>query len=256
MLNFSKLLRNLSRAIRTNYHFINNKKISLRHLGYGQLSNERAIEMKNSLNQQINLFKKSGRETFIFLEIGSYLGESLETYGEILSEKLDDNYLMISVDPYGLYLKKSMNMIYMYFINNISKTKFKNNFTHLRMESKKAYNILNKLSIKLDFCYIDGSHYYKDIKFEIENFNNILINSSNYKGFMCGDDCEIGYDDLIKKVDSNKVDELLLNCENLDFIKNFDNKNINFHPGVTRAIKESLFPIKITSSGFWYKSTS
>lgn len=256
MLNISKLLRNLSRAIRTNYHFINNKKISLRHLGYGQLSKERAIEMKNSLNQQINLFKKSGRETFIFLEIGSYLGESLETYGEILSEKLDDNYLMISVDPYGLYLKKSMNMIYMYFINNISKTKFKNNFTHLRMEAKKAYNILNKLSIKLDFCYIDGSHYYKDIKFEIENFNNILINSSNYKGFMCGDDCEIGYDDLIKKVDSNKVDELLLNCENLDFIKNFDNKNINFHPGVTRAIKESLFPIKITSSGFWYKSTS
>ena len=256
MLNISKLLRNLSRAIRTNYHFINNKKISLRHLGYGQLSKERAIEMKNSLNQQINLFKKSGRETFIFLEIGSYLGESLETYGEILSEKLDDNYLMISVDPYGLYLKKSMNMIYMYFINNISKTKFKNNFTHLRMEAKKAYNILNKLSIKLDFCYIDGSHYYEDIKFEIENFNNILINSSNYKGFMCGDDCEIGYDDLIKKVDSNKVDELLLNCENLDFIKNFDNKNINFHPGVTRAIKESLFPIKITSSGFWYKSTS
>ena len=34
-----------------------NKKISLRHLGYGQLSNERAIEMKNLLKMQINLFK-------------------------------------------------------------------------------------------------------------------------------------------------------------------------------------------------------
>ena len=192
MLNIFKSFRSLSRSIRTNYHFINNKKISLRHLGYGQLSNERAIEMKNLLKQQINLFKKSGREIFIFLEIGSYLGESLETYGGILSDKLNDNYLMISVDPYGLYLKQSMNMIYMYFINNISKTKFRNNFTHLRMESKKGYNLLNKLNIKLDFCYIDGSHFYKDIKFEIENFNKILINTPNYKGFMCGDDCEIG----------------------------------------------------------------
>jgi hypothetical protein len=209
--------------------------------------------MKNLLKQQINLFKKSDREIFIFLEIGSYLGESLETYGKILSEELKDNYLMFSVDPYGLYLNKSMNMIYMYFINNISKTKFKNNFTHLRMESKKGYDLLNKLNIKLDFCYVDGSHYYKDIKFEIENFNKILVNNSEYKGFICGDDCEISYEDLIKKVDKKKIEELFSNVDNYDFIKNFDNQSINFHPGVTLAIKESELPIKITSSGFWYK---
>ena len=253
MFNISKLLRNLSRSIRTNYHYINNKKISLRHLGYGQLSNERAVEMKNCLNQQIDLFKKSNREIFVFLEIGSYLGESLETYGKILSDELNENYLMISIDPYGLYLNKSMNKIYMYFINNISKTKFKNNFTHLRMDSKKGYDLLSKLNIKLDFCYIDGSHYYKDIKFEIENFNKILVNSSEYNGFVCGDDCEIAYDELIKKVDKIKLEELFSNVKNYDFIKNFDNKNINFHPGVTLAIKESGLPIKITSSGFWYK---
>ena len=204
MFNISKSLRNLSRSLRTNYNYINNKKISFHHLGYGQLSNERSVEMKNCLKQQINLFKKSKRDIFIFLEIGSYLGESLETYGKILAEELKDNFLMISVDPYGLYLNKSMNMIYMYFINNISKTKFKNNFTHLRMESKKGYDLLNKLNIKLDFCYVDGSHYYKHIKFEIENFNKILVNNSEYKGFICGDDCEISYEDLIKKVDKKK----------------------------------------------------
>ena len=141
----------------------------------------------------------------------------------------------------------------MYFINNISKTKFKNNFTHLRMDSKKGYDLLSKLNIKLDFCYIDGSHYYKDIKFEIENFNKILVNESEYKGFVCGDDCEIGYDELIKKVDKIKLDELFSNVKKYDFIKNFDNKNINFHPGVTLAIKDSGLPIKITPSGFWYK---
>ncbi len=253
MFKISKLLRNLSRSVRTNYHFINNKKISLHHLGYGQLSNERSVEMKKHLNEQITLFKKSEREIFIFLEIGSYLGESLETYGKILSDELKENYLMISIDPYGLYLNKSMNMIYMYFINNISKTKFKNNFTHLRMDSVKGFDLLNKLNIKLDFCYIDGSHYYKDIKFEIENFNKILVNSNNYKGFVCGDDCEISYEDLVKKVDKDKLDKLFSNVDNYDFIKNFDNQNINFHPGVTLAVKESNLSINVTPSGFWYK---
>jgi len=253
MFNISKSLRNLSRSIRTNYHYINNKKISLHHLGYGQLSNERAIEMKNCLNQQIKLFKKSNREMFVFLEIGSYLGESLETYGKVLSDELKDKFLMISVDPYGLYLNKSMNMIYMYFINNISKTQFKNNFTHLRMDSKRGYDLLNKLNIKLDFCYVDGSHYYKDIKFEIENYNNTLVDDPEYKGFICGDDCEIDYEDLVKKVDKKKLDELFSNVDDYDFVKNFDNQNINFHPGVTLAIKESNLPIKITPSGFWYK---
>ena len=254
MFNIAKSLRNLSRSIRTNYHFINNNKLTLRHLGYGQLSNTRAIEMKKLIKKQINLFKKSGEKIFIFLEIGSYLGESLETFGDILYEELNGNFIMISVDPYGIYLNQSMNKIYMYFINNISKKKFRNNFTHLRMKSEKGYNLLKKLNIKLDFCYIDGSHYYENIKFEIENFDKILKNNSDYKGMLCGDDCEFTYNELIEKVDKKKVDELLSNCKNLDFINNFDNKNINFHPGVTLAIKESLFPIKKTKSGFWYKS--
>ena len=119
MFNIIKSLRNLSRSIRTNYHFINNNKLSLRHLGYGQLSNTRAIEMKKLIKKQINLFKKSGEKIFIFLEIGSYLGESLETFGDILYEELNGNFIMISVDPYDIYLNQSMNKIYMYFINNI-----------------------------------------------------------------------------------------------------------------------------------------
>ena len=46
MFNIAKAFRNLSRSIRTNYHFINNNKLSLRHLVYGQLSNAQAIKMK------------------------------------------------------------------------------------------------------------------------------------------------------------------------------------------------------------------
>ena len=254
MINIFKSFRIFTRFIRTNYYFINNKKISLKHLGYGQLSNERSIEMKNLLNNQIDSFIESERELFILLEVGSYLGESLEIYGEILSRRLKDNYLIISVDPYGLYVNRSMDLIYMYFINNISKKKFRNNFTHLRMDSIKGFNLLKKFNIQLDFCYLDGSHYYKDIKFEIENFNKILVNTSNYNGSLCGDDCEISYERLIDVVDKDKADNFLSECENIDFVNNFDNKNINFHPGVTLAIKESSIPIDVSRSGFWYKT--
>jgi hypothetical protein len=149
--------------------------------------------MKKLLNNQIDSFNKSDRELFVLVEVGSYLGESLEIYGEILSQRLKENYLIISVDPYGLYLNRSMDLIYMYFINNVSKKKFRNNFTHLRMDSVKGFNLLKSLNIQPDFCYLDGSHYYKDIKFEIENFNKILVNTSNYTGSLCGDDCEISY---------------------------------------------------------------
>jgi len=140
MINIFKSFRIFTRFIRTNYYFINNKKISLKHLGYGQLSNERSIEMKNLLNNQIDSFIESERELFVLLEVGSYLGESLEIYGEILSRRLKDNYLIISVDPYGLYVNRSMDLIYMYFINNISKKKFRNNF---RLSTYKSLKNLN-----------------------------------------------------------------------------------------------------------------
>ena len=42
----------------------------------------RAVEMLSTLNEQIEKFKsKFGEEQFVFVEIGSYLGESLKLYG-------------------------------------------------------------------------------------------------------------------------------------------------------------------------------
>ena len=61
-------------------------------------------------------------------------------------------------------------------------------------------------------------------------------------------------ENLFKKngFDEN-IEFRISNVDDYDFVKNFDNQNINFHPGVTLAIKESNLPIKITPSGFWYK---
>ena len=43
---------------------------------------------------------------------------------------------------------------------------------------------LKKLNIKIDFCYIDGSHYYEGIKNDYNNFNSILRKDKSYVAFV------------------------------------------------------------------------
>ena len=43
---------------------------------------------------------------FILLEIGSYMGESLKMFGNVLEKNLD-NYLVISIDPFKKYATES-----------------------------------------------------------------------------------------------------------------------------------------------------
>ena len=72
---------------------------------YGQLNSQRKIEMEKLLNEQIVNFKKNQNGTFMLLEIGSFLGESLELFGNIL-EKNNIDFNIISLDPYREYNSK------------------------------------------------------------------------------------------------------------------------------------------------------
>ena len=89
ILNFIKdyiFLRKFLNKLRLVFKILNRQKINFKFLNYGQLSEARSIEMKNLLEDQISKFKKTNRNTFILLEIGSYLGESLELFGDILNK--------------------------------------------------------------------------------------------------------------------------------------------------------------------------
>ena len=108
----------------------------------GQLNKARSVDMLDELNKQIGLYKKHGKSKFVFVEIGNYLGESLDLWGDILEKKLDNNFLIISIDPFTAYVSESdknwrpdkskapiksgaaskmskvIEKIYMYFIHN------------------------------------------------------------------------------------------------------------------------------------------
>ena len=57
----------------------------------------------------------------------------------------------------------------------------------------------------------------------------------------------------MKKYILNKIDSKDLKQPTFVISDLSHNQNINFHPGVTLAVKESDLSINVTPSGFWYK---
>lgn len=197
--------------------------------------------------------------------MGSYIGSSTIILGNALNELLGDKFILFSIDPFVPYnrknekefgvieLSKQIEKIYFYFLYNISKFSWRKNFIHIRNDMNHASLFLN-YDIYFDFIYIDGSHYYKDIKTDLNNCSKLIYNKKNYKGFICGDDLEYDFKMLLNffQNDENKLNKFL------DYNSKFDQitfRGKNFHPGVTKALHE--FSLKyskkvISKNGFWY----
>ena len=251
----------------TYYKFVNYKEVKPTHLQYGQLRKDRAIDMLKILDKKIK--EHDNREKFIFVEIGNYLGESLKLYGNHIHNKLDD-YLLISIDPYVTYINENLDVnkygwhnlcsknilkVYRYFTHNVGTYVFKHNHFHLRMNSNKAFDLLKSFNIKIDFCYIDGSHYYQDIKDDYTNYKSLLKNYKNNKGIICGDDYEYKFEDLKNLLDisEDKILKMLNDNKKTDYLEVKDKfgKSISFHPGCTMFFYESNDKINKFNSGFW-----
>jgi len=96
---------------------------------------------------------------------------------------------------------------------------------------------------KFDIIFIDGSHMYSDVLFDIQQ-SLPLVKSS---GIICGDDLELSWDKVPLSV--------LSTPDLLDFDTYIDAKaGIAFHPGVSKAVWETLGPV-CSHTGFWLKSS-
>ena len=263
-----RLLIKLFHKIVTFINFNVGNKVKPYHLLYNQLQKHRINDMTTTLNKQIDLYllNSNKKQNFIFVEIGSYLGESLELWGDLLEKRLKDNFQIISIDPYKNYvsetdknwqpnksrastkMSKVIEKVYMYFVHNISLKKWKDKHTHMRMSSKNALKVFENRGLKIDFCYIDGSHYYDNFKFDIENYNKILKSIDEYKGIICGDDYEFSYEELLKKFEKEELNKILVDNKTTDCLIY---KDFIFHPGITLAMSETKLKIKKFESGFF-----
>jgi len=258
----------LIREIKLFIQFNRNEEIYSKNLFSGQMDKEREKIMREKLEQQISKFKKTNQKIFLLLEIGSYMGESLKMFGNTLDKNLD-NYLVISIDPYKKYasdndiknetavsiISNKIEKVYFYFLNNISKYNFRENFIHIRKNSIEGLELLIKLQLNFDFIYLDGSHYYNDIKKDYLMSKNLLKNYDGYKGLISGDDYELSADEHDRFYKS-KEDFLNFLKENTNFdylhIKSKEGNLVGFHPGISLFFSEITDKIVKTKSGYWY----
>ncbi|MBM3535230.1 MAG: class I SAM-dependent methyltransferase [Alphaproteobacteria bacterium] len=87
-----------------------------------------------------------------------------------------------------------------------------------------------------DFIYIDGSHYYSEVKRDIALAKSL---SKAEFSIVCGDDLETLDPTLI---------EVARRIQDRDFITY---SGVGFHPGVTLAVSEEFEQVN-TSNGFWW----
>ena len=116
------------------------------------------------------------------------------------------------------------------------------------MKSSDAINIIKSRNIGIDFCYIDGSHYYENFKFDLENYSKIVTSVNEYKGILCGDDYEVSYDELLEEFEKKDVDKTLEEHKITDWLIY---GKFHFHPGITLAIHKTAIKVDKLPSGFW-----
>jgi hypothetical protein len=236
--------------------FLNKKKIKTDPFLLSSTSEPRIRDLDRELNLKIDQFiKYNNKKNFLFMEVGVFLGATTCRLGAILKKRLHNRFQIITIDPfipYTGYFRHEFNIksVYKYFKHNISIENLENNLKHFHLKSKEAYKKLKKKNSYFDFCFIDGSHKYFDIKNDINNFKNLRFKSKFYRGVMLGDDYEYSYKELLA-FKNNKVLLKELKNNNLynDSMVSFN--NLYFHPGVTFALKDLNLKVKKIKSGLW-----
>lgn len=124
-------------------------------------------------------------------------------------------------------------------IKEFERTKSERNIdvTMIRGDSRKFVPLFNENSF--DFIYIDGSHYYQDVKKDIQNAKRVVNKDF---GIICGDDYENDPTDFM-------INLALLHLDQ-DFLQ-YPGVN-HFHPGPMIAIRDEFESRVNRYDGFWW----
>ncbi len=184
--------------------------------------NKIKVILKNSFSNILpdkrNFLFKLIKKNSICCEIGVWKGE----FSDLILNKNDPSKLYL-IDPWKnfgsdyfdkkheKYSQHNQDKRYSLVKNKLKKYIDNNKVEILRMTSKEALQKIQ--NIKFDFIYIDGNHKYEFIKYDLENYYNLLKSG----GYLVGDDY---------RIDSIKI--AVLEFVNKNCIKNLTIKNDQF----------------------------
>lgn len=175
-------------------------------------------KIKTKLPDKRNFIFKLIKKNSVCCEIGVWKGE----FSQLIIKKNNPTKLYL-IDPWKdfgdnyfdkkhiKYRQENQDQRFKLVNEKLKSNILKNQVEVLKMTSEEA---LSKLKdIKFDFIYVDGNHQYKFVKYDIENYFELL----NESGYLVGDDYRI---DSVKKA----VHDFIQNNK----IKNFYVKNDQF----------------------------
>ena len=178
------------------------------------------------------------RDNINVLEVGSWVGSSALTWAEAIATFSNASGLVFCVDLWEPYFSRSdiqngasvyptmdeiskSGISYELFQHNIKFSKTP--ILHAKGQSSQILPLLAKEAF--DLAYIDASHYYEDVKRDIEHADSLL----KIGRIICGDDLDVQAANCDMKFAAANLDRDYITDEKL---------NISFHPGVTMAVSE------------------
>lgn len=178
------------------------------------------------------------------LEVGSWMGHGST---QIWLNNMPKDSLLVCVDRWESYISQTdaddafesyvsmhklartaMNVA----LNAISSNE--SNTVVIKGKSAQSMTLLQKESF--DFIYIDGSHYYPDVKSDLQLAKSLLRDG----GYLCGDDLELNPENYLIDIARQHVERDYICLSN----------GHCFHPGVLLAISEEI-PCFTNYGGFW-----
>ncbi len=189
--------------------------------------------------------------TVNILEVGSWAGASAVTWARGLEAKgLQGKVLCVDswipyfntiVDTDRVYTEMNeaaaSGDILKLFIHNIRASGVESRIEYRRGDSRSVLPVLASRSF--DIVYLDGSHRYAEVKFDLTEAARLVIDG----GIICGDDLELQRDELTEHEHSEAL------ATSRDYVKSESN-DCWYHPGVTEAVLERFGRVSAWN-GFW-----
>lgn len=211
----------------------------------GGIQGSHAPERQVFMSAVVDLLKDAAPQLAI-LEIGSYMGASLLTWGNAIERLHGGTATVVCVDPWGLgdtapqYADEmaaalTSNQAYEIFLHNASLMPERVAVRHIRDLSENALPPLRDGTF--DIVYIDGCHYFREALFDLLEGRRLVKDG----GVLCGDDLELQARECDLENARRHARE--------DYIRD-PGSGRYFHPGVTLAVHESFGQVS-SFSGFW-----